>query len=98
MYNHKTSKRLFVCLITLRCEKIEVQKRKLMAEYVSIDDFEQGWTFFAKKTSNYYGNFSCFNLLCSGCDDWLDCESQNRETCNTYTYYRLTVTEALLCC
>ena len=57
-----------------------------MADYVSIAEFAQGWTFFAKKIrvgSEYkWGKFACSDFSCSGCDDWLDCDNQNRKVNN----------------
>ena len=65
-----------------------------MADYISIDEFSRGWKFFTKKmklsldetfildfhhsTEDKYGRFPCSQYLCSGCDDWLDAENQNR--------------------
>ena len=50
-----------------------------MANYVSINEFNQGWKFFAKKMGNWeYGKFPCSSFSCSGCDDWLDADNQNR--------------------
>ena len=53
--------------------------------YVSIDQFNQGWKFFAKEISKAYngevefpGKFACSSFSCSGCDDWLDADNQNR--------------------
>ena len=53
-----------------------------MADYVSIGEFDLGWTFFAKKVF-LYGDFPCSDFDCAGCDDWLDCENQNRKVKNT---------------
>ena len=54
-------------------------------DYVSIAEFNQGWNFFAKKVDcrgfrggEKWGNFSCSEFSCSGCDDWLDADNQNR--------------------
>ena len=55
-----------------------------MSDYISIDQFNQGWNFFTKKITNYSdkvvfaGKFSCSDFSCSGCDDWLDADNQNR--------------------
>ena len=49
-----------------------------MNHFVSIDEFNQGWKFFTKKTYGRYGKFPCSEFSCSGCDDWLDCENHNR--------------------
>ena len=55
-----------------------------MSDHVSIDEFNQGWKFFAKKITNYSaevvypGKFPCSDFSCSGCDDWLDADNQNR--------------------
>ena len=53
-----------------------------MADYVSIDEFNQGWKFFIRKIKEddeeKYGDFPCSNFSCSGCDDWLDSVNQNR--------------------
>ena len=52
-----------------------------MAEYVSIREFAQGWNYFTKKIKvivPQYGKFPCSDFSCSDCDDWLDCDSQNR--------------------
>ena len=54
-----------------------------MTNYVSIDEFNQGWEFFARKIKNgtdrlWKGDFSCAKFRCSGCDDWLDADNQNR--------------------
>ena len=51
-----------------------------MADYVSIAELSQGWTFFIKKMSDRsYGRFPCSDFGCSGCDDWLDCDNENRK-------------------
>ena len=54
-----------------------------MAEYVSIGEFANGWTFFTKKLrcgdEKLYGKFLCSDFLCTGCDDWLNCDNQNRK-------------------
>ena len=53
-------------------------------DYVSIDQFNQGWNFFAKAIKYDGGNvafpgkFPCSSFSCSGCDDWLDADNQNR--------------------
>ena len=53
-------------------------------DYVSIDQFNQGWKFFARKIMDRYGRmehdgkFPCSEFSCSGCDDWLDADNQNR--------------------
>ena len=55
-----------------------------MTNDVSIDEFNQGWDFFARKIKNghqglvAFGKFPCADFLCSGCDDWLDADNQNR--------------------
>ena len=53
-----------------------------MADYVSIDEFNQGWTFFTKKIDVFsekkYGEFPCSKFSCSGCHDWLHVDYQNR--------------------
>ena len=57
-----------------------------MADYVSIGEFGQGWTFFIHKiqvNEPKYGKFLCSDFSCSGCDDWLDCENQNRKVDNS---------------
>ena len=58
-----------------------------MADYVSISEFAQGWTFYTEKISvgpeQRYGHFQCSNFDCSGCDDWLDCNNQNRTVTNS---------------
>ena len=51
-----------------------------MADYVSIDEFKQGWTFFAKKIWGRWGKYPCSKFSCSGCEDWLDCDNQNRNS------------------
>ena len=48
-----------------------------MADYVSVDQFNHGWTFFIKKIANQWGKFTCRQFRCSGCDDWLDFNNQN---------------------
>ena len=54
-----------------------------MASYVSISEFAQGWNFFTKKMDDEdYGKFPCSDFDCSGCDDWLDCDNQNRKVKN----------------
>ena len=56
-----------------------------MTNYVSSDEFNQGWEFFARKIKNggqgevAFGKFSCADFSCSGCDDWLDADNQNRK-------------------
>ena len=50
-----------------------------MADYVTIGEFAQGWTFFIDKIDGDYGKFPCSDFACSGCDDWLDCDNQNRK-------------------
>ena len=53
-----------------------------MADYVSVDQFSEGWNFFIKKITNsegqVYGKFACSDFFCFGCDDWLDADNQNR--------------------
>ena len=55
-----------------------------MAEYVSISEFVNGWTYFTKKIlltaddEELYGKFPCSDFSCTGCDDWLDCDNPNR--------------------
>ena len=49
-----------------------------MSDYVSIDQFNQGWNFFAEEISGFWGKFPCSKFSCSGCDDWLDADNQNR--------------------
>lgn len=58
-----------------------------MADYVSIDEFNSGWTFFTKYISGAAsegvggipnGKFPCSYYSCSGCDDWLDTDNTNR--------------------
>ena len=53
-----------------------------MADYVSVDQFNHGWSFFAKKIKTRlelrWGKFPCLKFSCSGCDDWLDADNQNR--------------------
>ena len=56
-----------------------------MSDYVSIDQFNQGWNFFTKQIDCYavhegkmWGKFPCSDFSCSGCDDWLDADNQNR--------------------
>ena len=54
--------------------------------YVSIDQFSQGWKFFAKETVNddadmtFDGKFPCSEFSCTDpdCDDWLDADNHNR--------------------
>ena len=54
-----------------------------MASYVSVSEFAQEWTFFAKYVSlNMEGKFPCSDFSCSGCDDWLDSDNQNRKVKN----------------
>ena len=57
-----------------------------MADYVSVDEFNQGWKFFAKKINGLgmemHGVFPCSYFSCSGCDDWLNADNQNRNTDN----------------
>ena len=56
-----------------------------MADYVKIDEFDQGWTFFSKKIAHESGTmvnegeFPCSKFSCSGCDDWIGCENRNRK-------------------
>ena len=52
-------------------------------DYVSIDQFNQGWKFFAKKIEDdgetfHAGKFPCSEFSCLGCDDWLDADNHNR--------------------
>ena len=65
------------------------QKRKM--EYVSIDQFNQGWNFFIKKinVSGFpkWGEFPCSSFLCPGCDDWLDANNQNRNVDKLYSQF-----------
>ena len=49
-----------------------------MADYVLINQFNQGWKFFTKKVEHIEGKFPCSEFACSGCDDWLDAEKENR--------------------
>ena len=54
-----------------------------MASYVSVREFAQGWTFFAKRVlPGPDGKFRCSKFSCSGCDDWLDSDNQNRKVKN----------------
>ena len=60
-----------------------------MTEYASIDEFNRGWKFFIKKIQQErqgwnmkYGEFPCSTFSCTGCDDWLDSENQNRNVHN----------------
>ena len=55
-----------------------------MASYVSINQFANGWTFFTQKMSGEYGKFPCSDFACPGCDDWLDCDNQNRKVKNFF--------------
>ena len=58
-----------------------------MADYVCIDQFRQGWTFFIEKIGILWGKFPCSEFSCSGCDDWLDCENQNRKVKKIWTHF-----------
>lgn len=50
-----------------------------MSDYVSTDQFKQGWNFFTKNVSyNMTGKFPCSDFSCPGCNDWLDADNQNR--------------------
>ena len=59
-----------------------------MADYVSVDQFSEGWNFFIKKIyedEEYrWGKFPCSSFSCSGCDDWLDADNQNRNVDELY--------------
>ena len=61
-----------------------VSLASFMADYVSIDEFNNGWTFFIKKIKHgkerRWGTFPCSDFSCSetDCNDWLDCDNQNR--------------------
>ena len=69
---------------------LEITLKRIMAEYVSVGEFSQGWNFFAKNIcfdeedegdegdTACSGEFPCSDFSCSGCDDWLNCENQNR--------------------
>ena len=54
-------------------------------DYVSIDQFDQGWKFFAKEIKDIYGRpkydgkFPCSKFWCFGCDDWLSVDKHNRK-------------------
>ena len=56
-----------------------------MADYVTVEEFADGWNFFAVKmvynnlNEKKWGKFPCSDFSCSGCDDWLDCDNQNRK-------------------
>ena len=62
--------------------------KRNMAEYVTIREFAQGWTFFARKIMYddfvmvVDGTFPCVDFACSGCDDWLHSDNQNRKVEN----------------
>ena len=71
-----------------------------MADYVSIDEFNQGWTFYTKTLSPPledvnqpgfdwpdYGYFPCSEFSCYGCDDWLDAFNENRKVKNLYNEF-----------
>ena len=55
-------------------------------DYVSIDQFNQDWKFFARKIvrskreTKHDGKFPCSEFSCTvpDCDDWLDAENHNR--------------------
>ena len=53
-----------------------------MSDYVTIDQFNQGWNFFVRKIGYWWGRFPCSNFSCSGCDDWLDADRHNRKVKN----------------
>ena len=56
-------------------------------DYVSIDQFNQDWKFFARKIvrskreTKHDGKFPCSEFSCTvpECDDWLDAEKHNRK-------------------
>ena len=58
------------------------KNKEKMSDYVSIQEFNQGWNFFIKKINHgphkMWGKFPCSEFSCSGCDDWLDADNQNR--------------------
>ena len=57
-------------------------------DYVSIDQFNQGWNFFTKKIAGPgFGKFPCSSFSCSGCDDWLDADNQNRNVDKLYSQF-----------
>ena len=57
-----------------------------MADYVSIEDFNQGWNFFVRQITDgsekKHGLFCCFEFECTGCDDWLNVNYENRNVNN----------------
>ena len=68
--------RLFIPVSKL----IRVKNQKM--DYVSIDQFNQGWKFFAKEIEDRYGDakFPCSKFSCTvpNCNDWLDAHNHNR--------------------
>ena len=54
------------------------QRKEKMSNYASINEFSQGWNFFTKNIDGDWGKFPCSEFACSGCDDWLDADNQNR--------------------
>ena len=57
-----------------------------MADYVSVDQFREGWNYFTKemvikngdKNEYKWGSFTCGELGCEGCDDWIVAGNPNR--------------------
>ena len=66
-----------------RNETKKIQTEKVTKNNdISIDEFDTGWQFFIKKIERFgekkWGKFPCSKFTCSGCDDWLDADNQNR--------------------
>ena len=53
-----------------------------MADYISMDAFNKGWSFYVKQITDgsekKYGLFRCYQFECTGCDDWLSINYENR--------------------
>ena len=67
-----------------------------MSDYVTISEFSKGWKIFIEKITHYrekkWGTFPCSAFSCSGCDDWLDADKENRnvDKIDRHIYRRVT--------
>ena len=59
-----------------------------MSDYISIADFNRNWNFFMRKVGRFSSAFKCSLFSCSGCDDWLDAESPNRNFRISFSYLK----------
>ena len=71
-----------------------------MSDNISVDDFNQNWTFFMKKIKKDLlsvfhcvefceARFECGSFFCRGCDHWLDADLPNRTVFKTHLETKL---------